>query len=215
MALSSLLRKSSSHMKRKVICYQLGLGKLTCWRFDWMLQLSFRVKVKEVRHWRSTQRLVRIAPPSLPPAVVQQPGTSSTPSWLKRSFEGVIWMCKHQQLLSSTMSQHCGLLLVSQARLSARRVWLMRLVSSQWIGLWFFHVCSATADISIIPLSQHLSVPSVSSPVSVWSPQCRCGHSCRGYNIPHWNWIAYQEVVYRSLTLVNIEQRVHPDLLNP
>ena len=177
MALSSLLRKSSSHMKRKVICYQLGLGKLTCWRFDWMLQLSFRVKVKEVCHWRSTQRLVRIAPPSLPPAVVQQPGTSSTPSWLKRSFEGVIWMCKHQQLLSSTMSQHCGLLLVSQARLSARRVWLMRLVSSQWIGLWFFHVCSATADISIIPLS-----------------------------------LAYQEVVYRSLTLVNIEQRVHPDL---
>ena len=60
------------------------------------------------------------------------------------------------------------------------------------------------------PSHRHLSeVPSGSSPVSVWSPRCRPGHSCRGYNIPHW--IAYQKYSV-SLTLVNIEQRVHPDL---
>ena len=45
----------------------------------------------------------------------------------------------------------------------------------------FSHACSATADFSIIPLSQAFFVPSVSPPVSVWSPQCRPGHSCRGF----------------------------------
>ena len=42
------------------------------------------------------QRSVGIAPPSLPPhhSAVQQPGTSSPPSRLKRSSTGVIWMCK-------------------------------------------------------------------------------------------------------------------------
>ena len=41
---------------------------------------------------------------------------------------------------------------------------------------------------------RHLSVLSVLSPVSVWSPQCRPGRSCGGYNIPHW--VAYPEVLY-------------------
>jgi len=47
------------------------------------------------------------------------------------------------------------------------------------------------------PSRRHLGVPSVSSPVFVWSLQCRLGCSCRGYNIPHW--IVYQEVMYPSL----------------
>ena len=44
------------------------------------------------------------------------------------------------------------------------------------------------------PSRRHLSAPSVSSPVSVSSPRCRPGRSCRGYDIPLW--IAYQEVMY-------------------
>ena len=42
------------------------------------------------------QRSVRIAPPSLCLLItaVQEPGTSSPPSRLKHSSEGVIWMCR-------------------------------------------------------------------------------------------------------------------------
>ena len=47
------------------------------------------------------------------------------------------------------------------------------------------------------PSRRHLGVPSASFPVSVWSLRCRLGHSCRGYDIPHW--IVYQEVMYPSL----------------
>ena len=52
----------------------------------------------------------------LPPCfiiVVQQPGTSSPPSQLKRSSVGIIWMHGqglHQQLLSSAMAQYNCLL---------------------------------------------------------------------------------------------------------
>ena len=40
------------------------------------------------------------------------------------------------------------------------------------------------------PSRGHLGVPSASSPVFVWSLRCRFGHSCRGYDLPHW--IVYQ-----------------------
>ena len=33
---------------------------------------------------------------------------------------------------------------------------------------------------------RNLGVPSVSTPLSVWSPQCRTWLQCRGYDIPHW-----------------------------
>ena len=46
------------------------------------------------------------------------------------------------------------------------------------------------------PSHKHLNVPLVLSLVSVWSLRCKCGHSCRGYDIPHW--IAYQEVMHLS-----------------
>ena len=59
------------------------------------------------------------------------------------------------------------------------------------------------------PSHRYPSVPSVSSPVSVWPPRCRPCHSCRGYDIPHWT--AYQ-MGYVSLTLVNIARRIRPDL---
>ena len=57
---------------------------------------------------------------------------------------------------------------------------------------------------------RHCSVPSVWPPVSVWSLQCKPGHSCRGYSILHWT--VYLGVVYPWPWLVNIERRVHPVL---
>ena len=67
----------------------------------------------------------------------------------------------HKYLLSSVMVQHCGLLPVDQVVVS--------------------HACSATADFSVTPLSQ----ASQCTFSLVWSPQCRPGRSCRGYDIPH------------------------------
>ena len=66
----------------------------------------------------------------LPPCLlitVQQPGTSSPPSSFKRSSAGIIWMCR-----TSFTSSSCPLL------------WSSTAVSSQWIGWWFSHACSAT-----------------------------------------------------------------------
>ena len=83
------------------------------------------------------QRSVRIGPPCLLITAVQQPGTSSPPSRLKRSSTDVIWMCK-----ASFTNNSCPL------------PWSSTVVSSQWIGWWCSHACSATADFSIIPLSQ-------------------------------------------------------------
>ena len=56
--------------------------------------------------------------------------------------------------------------------------WSNTVVFSQWIGWWYSHVYSTTADFSIIPPLRHVVVPSVSSPVPVWSPWCRLGRSC-------------------------------------
>ena len=78
-----------------------------------------------------------LLPPCLLITAVQQPGTSSPPSRLKRSSTGVIWMCK-----ASFTNNSCPL------------PWSNTVVSSQWIGWWCSHACSATAEFSIIPLSQ-------------------------------------------------------------
>ena len=86
----------------------------------------------EVKGW-----LGLLLPPCLLITAVQQPGTSSPPSQLKRSSTGVIWMCK-----ASFTNNSCSL------------PWSSMVVSSQWIGWWCSHACSATADFSIIPLSQ-------------------------------------------------------------
>ena len=60
-------------------------------------------------------------------------------------------------------------------------LWFSTVVSSQWIGWWFSHASSTS------PLSpSHRHVPSVLSPVSVWSLRCRPGRSCRWYDTPHW-----------------------------
>ena len=59
------------------------------------------------------------------------------------------------------------------------------------------------------PSCRHPSVPSVSSPASVWSLWCRLGRSCRGYDIPHWICLPGGNV---SFTSVNIERRVLPEL---
>ena len=67
------------------------------------------------------QRSVRIAPPCLLIAVVQQPGTSSPPSQLKCSPTGVIWMCK------ASFTNYCPLPWSSTVA-----------ASSQWIRWWCY-----------------------------------------------------------------------------
>ena len=85
------------------------------------------------------QRSMRIAPPSLPPhhSGPAAMDFQSLPSQLKRSSIGVIWMCK-----ASFTNNSCPLPCSSTV------------VSSQWIGWWYSHAGSATADFSIIPLSR-------------------------------------------------------------
>ena len=78
-----------------------------------------------------------VLPPCLLITAVQQPGTSSPPSRLKHSSTGLIRMCR-----ASFTNSSCPL------------PWSSMVVSSQWIRWWFSHACSATADFSIIPLSQ-------------------------------------------------------------
>ena len=45
----------------------------------------------------------------------------------------------------------------------------------------FSHACSAKANFLSSLSHSHPSVPVVCLPVSVWSLQCKPGHSCRGY----------------------------------
>ena len=122
--------------------------KITCQRFA---PVIIRAKVKRceqtllfiaMHYWGYTSLEVKgrwglLLPPCLLITAVQQPGTSSPPSRLKRSSEGVIWMCR-----ASFTNSSCPLL------------WSSTVVSSQWIEWWFSHTCSATVDFSIIPLSQ-------------------------------------------------------------
>jgi len=123
--------------------------KITCRRFNWMLQSSSGQKWKKcvqtllfiaIHYWGYTSLEVKgqwglLLPPCLLITAVQQPGTSSPPSRLKCSSAGVIWMCR-----ASFTNSSCPL------------PWSSTVVSSQWIGWWCSHTCSATADFSIIPL---------------------------------------------------------------
>ena len=110
-----------------------------------------RAKVEEVRnnvaiyshallriHVIGCQRSVRIAPPSLPP---HHSGPATRDFQSSISVEALFHRCHldvqgllHQQLLSSAMVQYGGLLPVDRVVV--------------------LHACSATADFSIIPLSQ-------------------------------------------------------------
>ena len=123
--------------------------KITCQHFHWML-LSSGQNLKRceqtllfivMHYWGHMSLEIRgqwglLLPPYLLITVVQQPGTSSPPSQLKHSSEGVIWMCR-----ASFTNSSCPLLRSSTV------------VSSQWVGWWFSHVCSSTANLSVIPLS--------------------------------------------------------------
>ena len=103
----------------------------------------------------------------LPPiTAVQQPGTSRPPSRLKRSSAGVIWMCR-----ASSTNNSCPL------------PWSSTVVSSQWIGWWFSHACSATAE-------SRLQSPFGLSDVDL--------AAAAGDTIIMPHWIVYQEVMYPS-----------------
>ena len=115
------------------------------------------------------QKSVRIAPPSLPPhhcSPVSKDFQSSI------SVEALLQGCHldaqsllHQQLLPPAMIQHKCLLPLD------------RVVVFQHM-LHYSHASSMPSSSRMCP-----SVPSVLSPVSVSSLQCRPGHSYRGYNI--------------------------------
>ena len=104
--------------------------KITCRRFDWMLQSlsgrKWRVRTKVAIyshallriHVIGGQRSVRIAPPSLPP---HHSGPATREFQSSISVEALLWGCHldvqgllHQQLLSSAMVQHRGLLPVDR-----------------------------------------------------------------------------------------------------
>ena len=63
-----------------------------------------------------------------PPCLLITVVPCSPPSQLKRSFAGVIWMCR-----ASFTNSSCPL------------PWSSMVVSSQWIRWWFSHTCSVTA----------------------------------------------------------------------
>ena len=114
-----------------------------------------------------------LLPPGLLITEVQQPGTSSPPSWLKRSSEGIILDVHgllHQQLLSSAMVLHCGFLQVDR--------------------LVVLSACSAAAPLAgiLVFLQSHLQSPSGLFDLDL--PQLQV------YDIPHW--FAYQEVAYSA-----------------
>ena len=106
-----------------------------------------RAKVKEVRnnvavyshallriHVIGGQRSVRIAPPSLPP---HHSGPATRDFQSSILVEALFHKC---HLDASFTNNSCPL------------PWSSTVVSSQWIGWWCSHVCSTTADFSIIPL---------------------------------------------------------------
>ena len=124
---------------------------------------------------------MRIAPPCLLITAIQQPRTSSPPSRLKRSSTGVISGCAGPPSPTTPVLCHGPARWPPPSGLGGGAPTRVPL--------------QLTSPSS--PSRRHLSVPSASSPVSVWSLQCRLGRSCRGYDIPHW--IVYQEVMCPSL----------------
>ena len=139
-----------------------------------------RVKVKRceqtllfivVHYWGWTSLEVKgrwelLLPPCLLITAVQQPRTSSPPFRLKRSSEGVIWMCRAFFTISSCpLAWSCTVSPPSRLDGVSPTHALLQLTSPS------------------SPSRRHLSVPSVLSPVSVWSPWCRPGRSCRRYEM--------------------------------
>jgi len=106
-------------IERKVILLPTWARKITCQRFDWMLQLSSGRKWKKcvqtllfiaIHYWGYTSLEVKgwwglLLPPCLLITAVQQPATSSPPSRLKCSSAGVIWMCRASFTFSLFMQQ--------------------------------------------------------------------------------------------------------------
>ena len=112
--------------------------------------------------------------------VVQQPGTSSLPSLLKCSSVGC-----HLDVQCMRPSPNC-ITFCSLPRSTT-------VVFTQWTmggGFPRVYICSTTANFYVIPFRhRHPGFPSVSSSVSIWSPQCR----------PRWPQL--QGIRYRYTTL--------------
>ena len=117
--------------------------------------------------------------------VVQQPGTSSLPSLLKCSSEGVIWMCSacvlHQYLLFSAMVHHCGLHPVDN-------------------GWWFPTYIYAPLQPISMSSPSGTGIPvfllfRLQSPSGIPNVDLG-GHNCRGYDIDIPHWITYPKVMY-------------------
>ena len=134
-------------------------------------------------HVNGGQRSVRIAPPSLPPHH-SSPATRDFQSSI--SVEALFHRC-HLDVQARPPSPTTPVLCHGPVRWSPP--------SGSGGGAPTRVPLQLTSPSS--PFRRHLGVPSASSPVSVWSLRCRLGHSCRGYDIPHW--IVYQEAMYPSL----------------
>ena len=153
----------------------------------------FQAKVKRceqlllfiyMHYWGYTSLEVKgrcwlLLPPCFLITAVHQPGNSSPPSRLKRSSESVIWMCRASFTINSSCPLPYGPALWS--------------LPSGLDGDSCTHALLQLTSPSSLS-RRHPGTPSVSSPVSVRSPQCGPGRSFRGYNIPHW--IGYQKVIY-------------------
>ena len=100
-------------------CYQIWDRKITCHHFKLNAPVVIRAKVKKCKqtllfiamhYWGCTSLEVKgwcglLLPLCFLITAVQQPGTFSPPSRLKRSSEGVIWMCNpHRPSISNGIS---------------------------------------------------------------------------------------------------------------
>ena len=137
-----------------------------------------------------------LLPPCLLITAVQQPGTSSPPSRLKHSSECVIWMCYLQSpsglpdvdLATGDTIYHIGLLTKRYLGKQSNVVYRIPYGPALWSppsgsdGDTPMHAPLQLTSPSS-PSRRHLGVPSVLSPVSVWSPRCRPGRSGRGQEL--------------------------------
>ena len=119
---------------REVICYQLEFGKKnadlstecsSCHQVENLIGVKTTLLFIAIHYQGYTSLVVKgrlglLLPPCLLITAVQQPGTSSPPSRLKRSSTVVIWMCK-----ASFTNNTCPL------------PWSSTVVSYQWIGWWY------------------------------------------------------------------------------
>ena len=159
-------------------CYQLELGKELV---DASTQCSGRPGrnwgiwamhyAEDIRHRRSKVSEDRS---SLPPSSSQPSATRNfkSSSGLNTSMR-VSSACKGPPSPKAPVLCH------------GRALWSPPSASGRWHA-WL----QLTSQSSLA--CRHLGFPSVSFPVSVLSPLCWPGCSCRGYDIPHW--IAYRAV---------------------